>query len=242
MADTMSTPTKNPLVEALERKTASELAGDKPLALQLAAIADEVRSLSTEFATAVDAFVGRLLEAEAGGKAPQIGERLPEFLLPDQFGKLTSLQSVLATGPTLVTFLRGHWCPYCRLSAGTLGRLRDQVLARGGRIVAITPENRKYVAMLDADTGGGFPILSDMDNGYALSLNLAIWVEQSMAEMIAGAGWNVPQYNNDASWTLPIPAAFVLDRRGVVKARFVNPDYRLRADYEAMAAALAAIE
>ncbi|HAH09388.1 MAG TPA: peroxiredoxin [Alphaproteobacteria bacterium] len=238
----MTQPIKNPLVEALECKTAAEMAEAKPLAFKLAAIADEVRKLSPTFAEAVDAFVGRLQNAEAGAEAPQIGEQLPEVLLPDQTGKLISLLSVLETGPALVTFLRGHWCPYCRLTAATLGELRDRVQARGGRIVAITPENRTYIRALEADSGGGFPILSDIDNGYALSLNLAVWVEASMAKLIAGAGWNIPQYNGDPSWTLPIPAAFVVDRGGIVRARFVNPDYRLRADYEAMADALAALE
>jgi peroxiredoxin len=229
---------KNPLVAALEAKTDSEMAQDKPLAAKLAAVADEVRALSPLFANAVDEFVGRLQKAEAGVQAPQIGDMLPDFVLPDQTGKLMKLSQFLERGRTIVTFLRGHWCPYCRLTAAALGDLNALARSQGWQIVAITPESQKFARMLDADSGGGLPILSDLDNGYALSLNLAIWVDESMSDLIASAGWDIPAYNNDRSWTLPIPAAFSLDTDGRIRARYVNPDYRERADYARMIAAL----
>lgn len=230
------------LVAALERRTLEEMAADKPLADRLRAVADEVRARSPMFADAVEAFVARLQAAEAGAAAPKVGEPLPGFLLPEQNGRLLGLPQVLARGPAIVTFLRGHWCPYCRLTAAALGALNAQAAAAGGSIVAITPESRAYVKMLESESGGGFPILTDMDNGYALSLNLAIWVEESMAALIKSAGWDVARYNGDPSWTLPIPAAFVVDRDGVVRDRHINPDYRERANYEAMAEALAALD
>ena len=59
-----------------------------------------------------------------------------------------------------------------------------------------------------------FPILTDMDNGYALSLNLAIWVGAEMQKMMAGRQ-DLPAYQGNSSWMLPIPATFVVGRDGV---------------------------
>jgi peroxiredoxin len=226
------------LVAELEKTTALAMASSKPLAQRLRMIADQVRDLSPEFSGAVEVFVGKLAHAEAGRQAPQVGDTLPQFLLPDQNGRLVALDALLREGPLVVAFLRGHWCPYCRITAGALSELAGSASQLGARIVAITPESRTFAQKLDQDSGGAFPILADIDNGYALSINLAIWVDETMAGLIDGAGWDIPSYQGNDAWVLPIPAMFVLDRSGVIAARHVNPDYRERADLEEIIAAL----
>lgn len=191
-------PESNDLVAALERATRRAIALDAPLGERLKIIADEVRSLSDVFADAVEAFVVRLRAAEAGALAPQIGDTFPEFLLPDQNGRLIGLASLLQTGPVVVAFLRGHWCPYCQTTAAALGEIANAVEAHRAKIVAIAPENRRYSQRLARDSGDRVPILTDVDNGYALALNLAIWVDDDMAKLILSAGWDVPSYKTSA--------------------------------------------
>jgi hypothetical protein len=72
-----------------------------------------------------------------------------------------------------------------------------------------------------------FPILTDMDNGYALSLNLTIWVGAEVQKMMEGRR-DLPTFQGNSSWMLPIPATFVVGRDGLIKARFIDPDYRNR--------------
>jgi len=228
----------NPLVAALDATADEAIASGKPLAERLCMIADRVRELSPHFAEAVDTFVGRLIGAEAGAAAPQIGEKLPRFVLPDQNGKLISLDALLKEGPVVVAFLRGHWCPYCRITAAALAEIAVTARDLGANIVAITPESRRFASKLDAETLGTFPILADLDNGYALTVNLAIWVDEAMSSLIAGAGWDIPAYQGNDAWILPIPAVFVLNRAGVVVARHVNADYRERADIDEIIASL----
>jgi peroxiredoxin len=67
-----------------------------------------------------------------------------------------------------------------------------------------------------------------MDNGYALSLNLAIWVGAEVQELMAAGGRDLPRYQGNDSWMLPLPASFVVDADGIVRARFIDPDYRKR--------------
>lgn len=231
----------NELAVALERATERAVAINAPLRERLKIIADEVRRLSAVFADAVDVFVGRLQDAEAGGGAPAIGDALPDFVLPDQNGRLVSLTKLLEGGPVVVTFLRGHWCPYCRTTATALGDIAEAVSAAGARIVAISPESRKFARQLVEDSADRFPILTDIDNGYALALNLAIWVDDEMARLIASAGWDVPAYQAGKSWVLPIPATFVLNKGGRVAARYVNADYRTRMEVEDILGALDAL-
>jgi peroxiredoxin len=71
-----------------------------------------------------------------------------------------------------------------------------------------------------------------------MSLNLAIWVGEEMKQMIAAAGWDIPTYQGNDTWMLPIPATFVIGTDGRVAARFVDPDYRRRMATEDMLDAL----
>jgi peroxiredoxin len=85
-----------------------------------------------------------------------------------------------------------------------------------------------------------YPVLTDIDNGYALSLNLAVWVGDEMQQILESGGRSVPDYQGNQTWVMPIPATFVVDRDGVVTARFIDPDYRNRMTIEELLAALKA--
>jgi peroxiredoxin len=216
----------NQLVAALEDAFLRARDGDLPLAEKLKHIADEVRRLSPVFASAVDKFVTRLEAASAGSGAPNVGEAMPDFVLPDEEGRLVRLDALLKAGPVAIVFLRGHWCPYCRLNAVGLAEIEQRI--KPVQLVAISAETRKYARQLKCEAKAGFPFLSDMDNGYALALNLAIWVDDDMSSLIAAAGWDVPGYQGGGGWILPVPSVFLVDTSGVVQFRYVDPDYRRR--------------
>lgn len=216
----------HPLVAALEETFQQVRDMDIPLAARLKAIADKVREQSPEFADAVDDFVGRLEAAQAGHSAPQVGDRMPPFTLPDQDGRLVNMDELLAEAPLIVAFYRGHWCPYCRLNMVGMAEIQDKVAP--ARIVAITQETRQYTRTLRAEAGAEFPFLSDVGGGYTLSINLAILVDEFMASLIESAGWDIPHYQGGTGWLLPVPAVFVVDMGGTIVARHVDPDYRRR--------------
>jgi peroxiredoxin len=210
---------------------------DASLGDQLRAFADAARQRRPDFAAAVDRLVERLRRYGAGETAPQPGEPLPPFVLPDDAGRMISLDRLLEQGPVAVTFHRGHWCPYCRININALARAHGEIAAEGGQLVAIMPDRQKFVAELRSQSNVPFPILTDMDNGYALSLNLTIWVGAEMQRMMEGRQ-DLPAFQGNSSWMLPIPATFVVGRDGLIRARFLDPDYRKPMAIAEMLAAL----
>ena len=200
---------------------------DVSLQEQLHAFAETVKRERPEFAAAVDRLIQRLRQYGAGESAPQIGESMPPFVLPDDAGQMVSLDELLNRGPVAVTFHRGHWCPYCRININALVEAHRELPASGGQIVAIMPDLQKFGAEHKAQSNVPFPILTVMDNGYALSLNLTIWVGAEVQKMMEGRR-DLPTFQGNSSWMLPIPATFVVGRDGLVRARFIDPDYRNR--------------
>jgi len=159
---------------------------------------------------------------------------MPSFLLPDHAGRLVSLEDMVAEGPVAVTFARGHWCPYCRIAVSALAEIADDARALGAHIVTIVPDRQRFAAQLRAETAAPFPILTDTDNGYALSLGLVFWVGGEMQEFMLARNVNPALSQGNDSWFLPVPATFIVGRDGIIKARHVDPDYRTRMEVDSV--------
>jgi peroxiredoxin len=230
--------TAKPLAVLLEEAFVRSRDMDASLAERLQAFADAVRALGPHFQDAVDHLVMRLREHEVGENAPKPGDPMPDFVLPDEAGRLVSLENLLENGPVAVTFHRGHWCPYCRINTRALAEAKDQIATTGGQIAAIIPDRQHFTRELKSVSDASFPILTDFDNGYAMSLNLAFWVGDEMQELMTRSGWDVTRSQGSDTWLLPVPATFVVRTDGAVEARFVDPDYRKRMAIEDLLTAL----
>ena len=203
---------------------------------RLQAYAAAGRDFFPAYSEAVDRLVVRIHENGGGENAPRPGEVMPPFMLPDETGRLVSLTSLIGNGPVIVMFYRGHWCPYCRLNVMAIMQAEAEISALGGQIVAIMPETQKYAERFKSEAGAPFPVLTDLDNGYALSLNLAIWLGPEIQQLLSYL--DLSDFHGNNGCMLPIPATFVVGRDGRVKARFVDPDFRKRMEIDDLVAAL----
>jgi len=226
-----------PLADAIQTAFRDCRDMDASLGERLDAFAGSVRMISAPFAEAVDRLVDRLEKAKAAAGAPSVGELLPPFYLPDQEGNIVSLDELLSQGPVAVVVHRGHWCPYCRINTRALAEARPQIEAAGGQVAAILPDRQQYAAAIRSEAEARFPVLTDMDNGYAMSLNLVFWLGAEMRDFMLAAGLDLAEYQGNESWMVPVPATFVVGQDGRVKARFVDPDYRKRMTIQSMLAA-----
>jgi peroxiredoxin len=213
---------------------------DASLNERLQTFAQAARALRPAMQEAVDRMVERLKAHEVGATSPGPGDPMPPFTLPDETGRIVTLDALLATGPVAITFHRGHWCPYCRINTRALSDVQEQIVSEGASIVAIMPERQRFAARFKAEAKLRYPVLCDIDNGYALSINLAIWVGAEVQELMAKSGRDLPNYQGNEAWVLPIPATFVVGQDGRVASRFIDPDYRKRMAVEDLLAALRA--
>jgi peroxiredoxin len=232
--------TQKTFAEILSAATEEAKRMDAPLSVRLQTVANKVRELNPAFADVIERLIARLADNGVGLAAPRPGEQMPPFLLPDETGRLVSLTSLLEKGPVVVSFNRGHWCPYCRLEVDALAGAEAGIASLGAQIVAVSPETSAWAAELKASANAPFHILSDLDGGYALELNLLFWVGDEAQRALASTGVDLVRFQANDAWTLPIPATFVVGADGVVLARFVDPDYRRRMEIEDLLGALRA--
>jgi peroxiredoxin len=224
--------------QSLEDAFRQICAMEAPLHERMEAFSTAVRRFGLPFAEAYDDLVARIRSGDAGSTAPGPGDRMPSFLLPDSSGRLLDLEDLLAAGPAVISFNRGHWCEYCVIELTALRQALNEIAAHGASVVSIMPETEVFTAKAAASAGNAFKILSDIDNSYALSLSLAIWLGERVRTLYLSHGLNLERYQASTSWFVPIPATFVVGRDGRIIARYVDPDFRHRMDIEDIIAAL----
>lgn len=218
------------------------LAMRAPLRDRLAAYVDVMVAEGSPFVAAYDRLVDHLAKAEVGAGAPAPGEAMPPFVLPDQSGRLVGLEDIVGSGPAILSFNRGPWCPFCRIELATHLEALPTLARHEARLVSIMPEPRSSTAPLARALGERLVVLSDIDNGYALSIGLAMWVGDEVIALMREHGLDLGAFQGNEGWMLPLPATFVLDREARVLARWVDPDFRTRMETEAILSVLAGSE
>jgi peroxiredoxin len=166
------------------------------------------------------------------GRAITAGQHAPEFTLADADGRIHDSAALLRRGPLVLSFYRGVWCPYCNMELEALQGVLPQIEAAGATLFAISPQTAVNSRKSIAKNGLGFPILVDPGNAVAAAFGLRFALPDYLVELYTSLKNDLPGFNGDASWTLPMPARFVVGQNGVVLYANVEPDYTRRPEPE----------
>lgn len=179
-----------------------------------------------------DAFVGRLAKLGSADDAPAPGSHFPDVLLPNHLGRYQSLAALNASGPLVVSVLRGGWCPFCSSELESWRENLAALASAGGRLVVIVGEVAGRADRINVVLDGQATVLCDIDHGAALGLGLAFHAGGELVQRYLETGLDLADIYGTQSGILPIPATFVLDADGIVRFAFVEPDFRIRAEPE----------
>jgi peroxiredoxin len=175
-----------------------------------------------------------LIASGAANKALKVGDKAPLFTLKDPDGHPLSSADLLVKGPLVLTFYRGVWCPYCNLELQALQAFLPTLQEAGASLVAISPQIAANSRKSMRTNGLQFPILSDRHNDVADAFGLRFALPDYLIELYKNLRNDLPSFNDDPSWTLPMPARYVIGQDGVIRYAEVNPDYTQRPEPEAM--------
>jgi peroxiredoxin len=170
------------------------------------------------------------------------GATAPEFKLKDSNGKWVRSADLLETGPLVIKFFRGRWCPYCVTELESWRNLYSQLRERGGLLVAIGPQVERQSDFMVGQHGLPFPILTDSGNKVAEQFGLVYTLPEYMRDYYRSILVNIPFVNGDQSWRLPLPATYVIAKNCEVTFAQAHADFRVRPEpEEVLTAAVAAL-
>lgn len=162
---------------------------------------------------------------EAQGIA--IGDSVPNFTAKDIHDSTYSLNESLKTGPVVVIFIRGQWCPFCNKHLAAIQKSLPQIYAKNASVVVISPEKSEFIKKSIKKTGAEFTILYDA--GYKISDAFDVTfkpdrISRFMYNSMLGA--NLKETHSDDSERLPVPATYIIGTDGKVVWRHFDPNYK----------------
>jgi peroxiredoxin len=171
-----------------------------------------------------------LIASGQAERAKKAGDIAPSFVLNDGGGHPVSSAALLSRGPLVLTFYRGVWCPYCNMELEAIQSVRPEIEARGASVVAISPQTQPNSRKSIRQNQLTFPILSDVMGKVSEAFGLRFALPDYLVDLYKGLKNDLPAFNGDPSWTLPMPARYVIGTGGVIAYAEVNPDYTIRPD------------
>ncbi|MCH7772364.1 MAG: AhpC/TSA family protein, partial [Bacteroidetes bacterium] len=156
------------------------------------------------------------------------GDEIPQINLPNSVGKSIDVNSMLKDGPVVISFYRGAWCPYCNLELKALQQALPEIKLLDAQLIAISPNTPDNSISSIEKHGLEFEVLTDAGNNIAKEFKLVFNLADELRPIFKQFNFDVPKYNGDESWELPIPATYIVNTDGRIVHSFVNADYTQR--------------
>ncbi len=183
-----------------------------------------------EMAKQVNSHIEQLIKSSAAEFALKEDEQAPDFTLPDALGQPVTLSQLLTQGPVIIIFYRGQWCPYCNLELRAYQKALPQFQELGATLVAISPQTPDHSLSTMEKQGLAFAVLSDRSNQVAREYGLVFKLDEAARALHAQLGADLPAYNGDDSWELPMTGTFLVDQSRRVRLASVDPNFFHRLD------------
>jgi peroxiredoxin len=196
---------------------------------QLKAAAAE--RLPADIVEAFDRSIEDLLDQGVPAGTVKVGDSLEPFTLSDATETPVTLDQLVESGPAVMVFYRGGWCPYCNLALRTYQReLLPELAAFGARLVAISPQTPDQSLSTSEKAELDFTVLSDPGNRVARRVGIVFQQAEEVLEAQRKLGLDLTQVNAEGSTELPRPTVLIVDNDRTVRFVDVQPDYTARTE------------
>lgn len=175
-------------------------------------------------------FASFSLLAQTNPKGLAINDKAPDFSANDQSGKTINLNSELKKNTVVLVFYRGQWCPFCNKELKALEDSLQFIRSKGGIVIAISPEKPEYITKTIEKTNATYSVLYDEGLRIMKSYDVAFQLDSLTISKYKTYGIDFNIVNGQANGNhLPVPAVYVIDKKGKIAYRHFDPDYRKRA-------------
>ena len=209
---------------------------DKPAELKVMPYAEEKAAVMKEMskmvipdeAKTVMKKAAEDLAAKLVNPGLSIGAKAPNFSLPNASGTTVSLQGALKSGPVVLVFYRGGWCPYCNAYLRALTKSNEIFKQTGASVLAVTPQQPDKSKEQLEKYPLPFPVLSDLDFNAIKGYQLYFELKPELHEIYKKFGIDLNEHNGQGRVALPVSATFVISRDGFIRGAEAHIDYKER--------------
>ena len=196
--------------------------------------------LPSEILTAFGESLQSLIASNIIDRALKVGDMVPNFNIEID-GKMTDLRSLLKNGAVVLNFFRGNWCPFCMAEIESYRALflESKKELNAKQFLFISPQKKLFNDQLNDTQALNLQFVTDSHNEIAQKFGLVFQLEPAMQEIYKAVGADLSEFNGDDSFELPIPVTYLIEPSGKISYAFVDANYMMRAEPEAVLAAMA---
>lgn len=165
-----------------------------------------------------------------------IGEQIPAMMLPDKDGKMFDVNKSAMEKPVILVFYRGGWCPFCTKQLSGLQNINADLNKKGYQIIAVSTDAPELLKSSTVKEKLAYTLLSDADLNAAKQFGIAYKAPAAYASMLPKSTGG-----KDTDLLLPVPAVFILDKKGAIRFEYINPDFKQRISASLLLAAADAL-
>ncbi|WJG09585.1 peroxiredoxin-like family protein [Aliiglaciecola sp. LCG003] len=161
------------------------------------------------------------------------GQSIPSATLKTAEGAPVSLQAITMQKPSILLFYRGGWCPYCNRQLAEIKDIEQDLVELGYQVLAISPESPKRLQEQKLQTEFAVTLLSDESLQAIKGFGIGYYVAAETKDKYKSK-WDIQltdEVGSDRA-VLPAPAIFIVDKKGLIKFNYVNPNFKVRPSAE----------
>jgi peroxiredoxin len=156
-------------------------------------------------------------------KGMNAGEKVTDFTLLNAVGKEVSLSEQLQSGPVVLKFYRGEWCPLCNVDLRAIQQQLPKIESLGASVLAVSPQSPDGALSAKEKNELDFEVLSDPNQEVIKAYNLQFDPGEDYHSRR-----DLSLVNGDGSKSLPVPATFIINQDFTIEAAHVEANYTER--------------
>lgn len=173
------------------------------------------------------AFAEFAARAEAA-RPLKVGERAPAFIVSRADGSRYAFAARHLSKPYVLIFYRGGWCPYCNMQLADMHLVEPRLRDAGFEVLFLSTDRREllYTSLKNPDID--YTLLSDPGLIAAQAFHIAYHLDDAAYAEQLKWGVDLEKTTGTHAHALPVPSVFIVDRMGIIRYVYSNPDFKVR--------------
>lgn len=159
-----------------------------------------------------------------------VGARAPDFTAHRVDNSSYTFSSEHLTHPVVLIFYRGGWCPYCNGQLADMHTVEPKLREAGYEVLFVSTDRPEllYSSLKDPSVSIHYTLLSDPTLQAAQAFHIAFHVDDKIYAEELKYGVDLEKTTGTKLHALPVPSVFIIDKSGIIRFVYSNPDFRVR--------------
>ncbi|AJH16165.1 peroxiredoxin-like family protein [Myroides profundi] len=165
------------------------------------------------------------LHTKSFGTTSEVGMMFPSVEVVTESNQQIPIVDLFKGKKTLVSFVRGNWCPFCNIEMAHLMSYYPMLQDKGVEVIVVSPMNIELLKDWKSENKMSFPIVQDKNLVLGKALDIKFELQDFVQPHYEMLGIDLKHLNQTEKTELNIPAVYIIDDEGRISFRYMDVNY-----------------